>query len=101
MSVQTVLVEAIMNGKFDNQLEQLAVLIKSRREMVGQQLLATLKSGDKVRFNDNVRPRYLRGKTATIERVTGNKAYVRMDYPAGRYRPENLVGVPSTLLERN
>lgn len=53
-----------------------------------------------VRFTDNVRPKYLRGLTATVEKI-GSRVSVKVDdqYAARRFG-SGPVRCPSTILER-
>jgi hypothetical protein len=100
MSIPPPLVEAIMNGRFDSHLDQLVNLIQQRKVLVGQQLLTSLQVGDMVRFNMRTRPQYLRGRSATVARIAGDKAFVTLTIGAGKYRAGAQIGTPATLLER-
>jgi hypothetical protein len=100
VSVPQPLVEAILNGRFDGQLDQLTNLIQRRKELVGQQLLLALNAGDRVRFNLRTRPKYLRGVGGTVHHVEGDKAFITLSRSVGRYREGSVIGTPAVLLER-
>lgn len=102
MSVQVVLARAIMDGKFDDQLDQLTSLVQRRRELVGQQLLVGLSPGDRVRFNARTRPQYLRGYVGIVQRVSGDRAYVVLEVnrKVGRFSAGAPIGTSAVLLER-
>lgn len=89
-----------MNGKFDAELDQLTALLQRRKELVGQQLLVTLKPGDTVVFNGRTRPTYLRGQVGTIQRVENGKAYVVLPRDIRKYRAGVPIGTPATLVNR-
>jgi len=100
MTVSTVLADAIMSGKFDQQLDGLANLINQRKIFLGQYLLTTLSPGDRVRFNNRTRPKYLRGCIGTVVRTESGKAIVQIAFGIGKYRAGSQIGTPATLLER-
>lgn len=100
MPVDRVLEQAIMNGRFDASLNHLATLIQQRREIVASQLAHSLQPGDRVRYNRFTRPQYLRRREGTVVYTSGNKVYVRIDTPIGKYHPDRPIGTPATLLDR-
>ena len=100
MPIPPPLIEAIMNGRFDSQLNQLISLIQQRRTLIAAQLLTMLQPGDTVRFNMSTRPKYLRGRSATVQRISGDKAFVTLTTGVGKYRAGSPIGTPATLLER-
>jgi hypothetical protein len=57
-------------------LEMLIRAAKARHRELQAQKLSTLVVGDRVRFTQNVRPKYLVGRTATVKRITDKHVYV-------------------------
>lgn len=83
------LLDAIAAGELDDHLEALAAAVEARRQLVytvrSATALATLCPGDLVRIGDEVSPRYLAGRHATVLDVDAQAATVRLDRPVGRF----------------
>ena len=83
------IVKSILDGHVDDDFDQIQGAIRSRREYLAVQKGAMLKKGDKVRFADHIRPKYLAGLVATVKSVNKTTASVDIDdkLAAGRYGP--------------
>lgn len=79
----TDLIETIVTGAADDQLSILDKAIKERKALLSQQksaiLKVTLGEGSRVRFTDNIRPKYLAGVGATIVKVNPKKVLLKVD----------------------
>jgi len=84
-----VLIDAIVVGGLDDHLERIAAVVKLRRDMIAgvSELIARSKfgEGDRVRFAENARPRYLAGHAGTITKKEMERFVVQLDDPVGRY----------------
>lgn len=89
---------AIITGEFDNELDLIAQSIKTRKGMLQLAFKSTLKVGDKVKFNDQTKPTYMRGMLATIVKVNRERVMVKMDKPTGRFT--GTITTPVSLLEK-
>jgi hypothetical protein len=89
---------AIITGEFDNELDLIAQSIKTRRDMLSAKLKSSLSIGDKVKFNDQTNPAYMRGMVATVVNIKRERVVVRMDKPTGRFT--GSITTPVSLLEK-
>ena len=89
---------SIIAGDLDESLDLIKQAVKIREEMLQVQLKRSLAIGDKVKFNDQTKPVYMRGMVATIIKINRERVVVNMDNPTGRFR--NNVVVPLSLLEK-
>jgi uncharacterized protein YkvS len=89
---------AINNGLLDTQLDQFTNLIQERRRAV----VRKLKVNDTVRFTSEIRPSYLRGLTAKVNKVNNNSVVVNIENnPAyGRFSGRQYIRCPATLVEK-
>jgi hypothetical protein len=92
----------IVSGKFDDILDHLEWAINMRREEVAAQFSRSLTVGDTVEFTDDIRPKYLIGKTATVEKINRKTVTVACpDDPSyKRYRNSRGVRCPNTLIRK-
>ncbi len=92
----------IATGKFDDILDHLELSITVRREAIAAQLSRSLTVGDTVEFTDDIRPKYLIGKTATVEKI--NRKTITVSCPDDpsykRYRNSKGVRCPNTLISK-
>lgn len=83
------LLDALMLGVLDDHLEQIAAIVKIRRDMIAgvTELVARsqFQQGDRVRFVDSAKPRYLAGHCGVIARMEMERCIVQLDEPVGRY----------------
>lgn len=90
---------SILAGHFDNELKDLSQAIRFREQQVGEDMLYTLKKGDKVRI-DNIRPKYLCGEVAEVHATNRTTVTVRFGEHLGR-RAGGLSRVPvSCIVEK-
>ena len=82
MSRKTV-INDILSGVHDQDLDRIESTIKTRREIVGR-LIAV---GDRVKIQDNIRPKYIAGLFGTVVGFgRGQNLRVKLDTPqAARY----------------
>jgi hypothetical protein len=96
-----VLLDALMLGALDDHLEQIAVIVKIRLDMIAAvtELIAQglFEVGDRVRFNDTAKPRYLNGRVGVIIRKEIERCVVQLDEPVGRYA-DGVVKARASLL---
>lgn len=88
---------AIYNGEYDQSLDQIAMAIQIRRDMLRPKA-TDFKVGEKVRYNSHTRPKYLAGATGVIQKINRTKVTVMLDKPTGRfYGP---INTPTSLIEK-
>lgn len=97
------LLDAIAAGELDDHLVALADAIHARRELLhtvrSAAAIAELAIGDPVRFNRQVRPRYLQGEFGMVVTRDDYAVTVRLLRPVGRFR-NGEVRCPPLLLEK-
>lgn len=76
------ILENIRAGKYDNSLDRIIAACRERQA----DRMWDLQPGDKVRFNNDVRPTSLRGRTATIVEFRRSRILVNLDSPITRSR---------------
>lgn len=89
---------AIITGEFDNELDLITRSVQTRKEMLQAAFKNTLNVGDKVKFNDQTKPTYMRGMVATIIKVNRERVVVKMEKPTGRFAGN--ITTPVSLLEK-
>lgn len=89
---------SIITGQLDAELDLITRSIKTRKDMLSAMLKNSLNIGDKVKFNDQTKPTYMRGMTATIVSIKRERVEVKMDKPTGRFT--GLLTTPVSLLEK-
>lgn len=90
---------AILDGKMDDSLDALTGAIRERRKQADNLKGLFLKAGDRVRFNNTVRPKYMAGVMATVVRVNKTRAVVKLDDPTGRFGTGNTTA-PFSLIDK-
>jgi len=93
------IIQAIESGQLDLHLVLVKEVIDKREDKITREWLRTLTLGNIVVFKDEVRPNYLRGAQALVERVSGTTVTVSLLNPAGRYRPGEHIKTPASLIE--
>ena len=88
----------ILNGAYDDQLEDILDALKRRKEILATQSFWELKVGDKIRFVNSIRPTYLAGLEATVTEKRTKKLGVKLDHPVGRFY--GTITVPPSLVEK-
>lgn len=98
-----VLLDALMLGVLDDHLDQIAAIVKIRRDMIASvpELIAQglFQVGDRVQFNDAVKPRYLDGHVGVITRKEFDRCVVRLDEPVGRDADGEVKARASSLMK--
>lgn len=86
----------------ETQLNQIQQAVKQRKEIVLGRMVLGLNKGDKVRFNGKIRPKYLVGLEATVEKVNQKSVGVRLvedDKAAARRFGHGVIRCPISLIE--
>lgn len=93
---------AILDGKFDEDLDAITGAVRQRRKQVDSIKLLFCGPGDTVQFNSTIRPKYLQGLTATVVKV--NKTTITVTCPDdpryGRFQNSKAVKCPSSLFDK-
>lgn len=83
------LVTLILDGAADKHLEAIIDAIHDRRKSLSDRKIYELARGDTITFNNKVRPKYLQGLLAEIEKVNKTTVTVKIveedKYSARRY----------------
>lgn len=100
MSINTV-VEAIISGDYDDDLNRIATAIHDRRDIVSRMKTSTISVGDKVKFNDRISPKYLIGNVVTVKKVNKKTVVCDFDVDAefGRFSGAKNVRVPTSTID--
>lgn len=77
------LVTAIVTGKLDSHLPELASLIRDRRDVAAKKLAFTIKVGDVVTLC-NIRPAHLNGQRAKVTQVNRTTVTVKFEKDADK-----------------
>ena len=95
------LTNAILNGEFDNELNDIVGAVNSRRDIVSRIKTASIPVGATVRFNSHIRPKYLEGLTVEVKKV--NRKTVVADFPTdteyGKFSGAFNVKVPTSTVD--
>lgn len=79
-------VKEIYNGNFDEQLDELQQQIDLRRKYTKIRKTYSMRVGDYVKINGNLRPAYIVGHVAKITKV--NQATIEVDFLQPIYGPQ-------------
>jgi hypothetical protein len=97
------LLDAIAAGALDHHLVAIADAVHARRELLhtvrAANAISQLCVGDHVRFNHQVRPRYLEHEHGLITEIDDRWVAVRLWRPVGRFRNGELRCPPLALDE--
>ena len=92
-----------MLGVLDDHLDQIAAIVKIRLDMIAgvTELIAQglFEVGDRVQFNDTVKPRYLDGRVGVITKKEIERCVVQLDEPVGRYADGAVKARASQLMK--
>lgn len=101
---ERLLLDQIATGELDPHLTAIADAIHARRELLhtinSAKALAVLNIGDRVRFNHDTRPQYLRGAEGIVVALDPRTATVRLLQPVGRFSSGQIRRCPPLLLDR-
>lgn len=96
------LFDEIRGGAFDDRLGAIITECQARKTLLARVRVKELRAGDTVILTGGLRPKYLRGATATVIRTTPSKVVV--DFPKDmdlrRYSGAQSVQVPATCVEK-
>jgi hypothetical protein len=97
----TNVISDIVSGEYDDSLNEIIRAVSDRRDIVGRIKTATISIGDKVKFNDHIRPKYLAGSIVDVKKV--NKKTVVCDFSSdpvyGRFSNAKNVKVPTSTID--
>lgn len=88
------IINAIVDGEFDDYKESILAAFKTRSETINAKKRLNLRPGDKVVFNYLTRPKYLQGIEATVEKINSKNVVVRI--PAENWDARKFRGVATT-----
>lgn len=101
---ERLLLDQIAAGELDPHLTAIADAICARQELLhtvdSAKALAMLNVGDRVRFNHDTRPQYLRGAEGIVVALDPRTATVRLQQPVGRFSSGQIRRCPPLLLDR-
>jgi ribosomal protein L21E len=91
--------DAVLKGEFDDRLDDFLQLVKERRQLQARKMFYEIEPGDRVRFVQGVRPKYLAGKTGILKARLDKNVQVQLeDGPVGRFG--GIITTPCTLIEK-
>jgi hypothetical protein len=100
--------QEVVSGQYDNHLDKLSNVVKTRKGLLRAQEEAALKVSlndeDRVRFKNSTKPKYLRGHEGTVVGdVKTKKVFVKIDpapmFVKGTYFGKTL-NCPLSILEK-
>ncbi|MGO9975853.1 MAG: hypothetical protein ACLP01_24225 [Solirubrobacteraceae bacterium] len=98
------MLDQIAAGELDAHLTAITDAAHARLELLdtinSAKALAMLNIGDRVRFNNHIRPQYLRGVEGVVIDLDHHTATVCVRQPIGRFRSGEIRRCPPLLLER-
>lgn len=97
------MIDDILGGKHDHELDALGNAIYERRKTLAKRLASSLKPGDQVMFNDKASPKYLVGATAvvTAKRAKAvSSVMIKLDEHVGRYPQGYELTCPTIILDQ-
>ncbi len=89
----------IQDGTHDDILNDIVQAIRDRKNAIGASVANQLKPGDKVVFNDNTRPLYMVGVTATVKRKLPKNVVILIEEDQGRFRAGAEIKTSPQLLD--
>jgi len=101
---ERLLLDQIAAGELDAHLTAIADAIGARHELLetinSAKALAMLSLGDRVRFNHQTKPQYLRGVEGVVIELDQHSATVCVHQPIGRFSSGEIRRCPPLLLDR-
>lgn len=95
------LLSALRRGQLDDDLREIIDNINVRTAAIGreriQSAMARLALHARVRFDDRVKPQYLRGLTGEIHEISDDRVLVCLDTPTGRFTDGHVQCSPEML----
>lgn len=103
--IATDLIEAVDSGAVDPYLRQLGRAVRRREQQLVRKpevdAAARFEVGDSVTLGPLVRPKYLRGASATVTGWAQKNVLVRLDQPIGRYPADAEISVSPLGIRRD
>ncbi len=79
----------LVEGKYDGQLQMIQNTVANRLKFLTPKInginIRDARVGQRVKFNERVRPAYLRGAFGTITKVNRERVKLVLDDPTGRF----------------
>lgn len=94
------LINDIITGVHDHNLDNVMDAVTERRKILSRVSFIELKIGDRVRFNDKVRPQYMRGITARVVDKKTSKVVVELENTEHIGRFSKRITTPVTIVDR-
>lgn len=92
------LILSIVRGERDSEIEEIMRACKDRRDQLNSIKIYEFQEGDKVRYNGQTNPKYLRGVVGTIRKVNRTKVVVDLDKPVGRF--SRGITTPTSMIDK-
>jgi|688.fasta_scaffold359841_3 hypothetical protein len=94
------IIRAIQYGEVDPNLRAIQKVVQERIKINAMVEMMTLCKDDVVKFNQQIRPAYLRGMMAKVVKVNKTTVTVEMMDDHGKFPQGSKARVPATLLEK-
>lgn len=94
------MIQDIINGKMDAELDAIASAIRARRDILEKQKMFQFKPGDRVIFNRLTRPKYLVGQKATVQYLNRETVVVTIDDTAGLVKYRGQIKTSANLIDK-
>lgn len=88
---------ALATGEFDEHLDDIAAVIKRRRDANAPQIWDFIE-GQTVKVNNKANPHYMRGALAVVKKVNRTRLVIDLNEPRGRFHKN--ITIPLTLVEQ-
>lgn len=90
-----------LNGLTDEDIKRVADAASLISKQRAEQALLTVSVGDTVRINEQCRPKYMVGRTATVVKVNTKGVVIHLHEDASpKFRAGRDIRLPATLMER-
>ena len=97
MDFQNAFLLPLYRGEYDEYLDNIIAAVHNRKKDMAPKIWE-YQVGQIVKFNSNVRPKYLTGVSATVKKINRTKIVVDLDERNGRFFKN--VTVPLSLVEK-
>lgn len=88
---------SIMTGEQDEWLDNITAVVHNRKRDMAPKIWE-YRVGERVRFNDSTKPKYLRGVEATVRDINRTRIVVDLDQRVERFFKN--ITVPLTLVDK-
>jgi len=94
----------IATGAYDSDLANISIAIRARidglKGIKKATMFAALQVGDRVKFNDSVNPKYMKGVFATVTAKRRTKVSIKLDSAVGKFRAGEQITTPVTIVDK-